>query len=366
MSNKTQLQQNNTELQAHLQDILGLPTAAEIAAGASTGQYMWKKYEYEPDSVIQLENPTIDITATWSNNKDSFEITDSSFNETLLQYITPEFYDGFTSSIAVGSAHNKFIMINNALHYYNYFDTSDPSQKNDYTVVLVGVSKGYIAVVRNVIDTATYSFDGIKSIKKSGFKNLIGYVVSDSPTAYPNNGVQDGFWYERIDKLQKGLNILERREDGSARKICLNYDGETLDRYNGLGDGLGSKTICSAEEVEIIADTLNDDASGGSILFYINSVSEHKKVKLKIKDALNMLFSSATIQYAKKLWVSNMTSITINSGTYRYGLGSSETETIYAEPNSKPSGWDSRWNYYGTSKYNTVVWGVSEEQFDAM
>lgn len=366
MSNKTQLQQNNTELQAHLQDILGLPTAAEIAAGASTGQYVWKKYEYEPDSVIQLENPTIDITATWSNNKDSFEITDSSFNETLLQYITPEFYDGFTSSIAVGSAHNKFIMINNALHYYDYFDTSDPSQKNDYTVVLVGVSKGYIAVTTHVIDTATYSFDGIKSIKKSGFKNLIGYAVSDSPTAYPNDGVQDGYWYERIDKLQKGLNILERREDGSASKICLNYDGETLDKENGLGEGAGSYAICAAEEVTIIADTLRNSGSSFSIAFYIGFRERCKKAKLKIKDTLDVGGSSVTIQYAKKLWVSNMTSITVGSGTYRYGLGSSKTETIYAEPNSKPSGWDSRWNYYGTSSYNTVVWGVSEEQFDAM
>lgn len=362
MSNKTQLQQNNTKLQAHLQDILGLPTAAEIAAGASTGQYVWKKYEWIPD------NPRNDLSFTGtipavSSATEYMTISNENFDLGLIEDFK-SFFDGFSAN----GSYPKFVIgTNGSLQLW-----ADASGAAASVSVINSFSLDNKKLIfDNTATTYTdkvydFSSNDVKLTEPAHTGELIGYVVSDYPTAYPNDGVQDGFWYERIDKLQKGLNILERREDGSASKICLNYDGETLDKDNGLGEGAGSYAICAAEEVTIIADTLRNSGSSFSIAFYIGFRERCKKAKLKIKDTLDVGGSSVTIQYAKKLWVSNMTSITVGSGTYRYGLGSSKTETIYAEPNSKPSGWDSRWNYYGTSSYNTVVWGVSEEQFDAM
>ena len=345
MSNKTQLQQNNTELQAHLQDILGLPTAAEIAAGASTGQYGWKKYEYVPADTVT--NPS--FTVGFAAYQTVHPITDENFDLTKVGENWKEFFNGFSSG------GNKFTLSDNTLSFSSKnFIAFDPINKTFTTDDSWKTGS-----------PVNFSYNGIKIFTEEK-KEFISFVVSDDEAPYPDGGVQNGYWYERIDKLQKGLNILERREDGSASKICLNYDGETLDKDNGLGEGAGSYAICAAEEVTIIADTLRNSGSSFSIGFYISFRERCKKAKLKIKDTLDVGGSSVTIQYAKKLWVSNMTSITVGSGTYRYGLGSSKTETIYAEPSSKPSGWDSRWNYYGTSSYNTVVWGVSEEQFDAM
>ena len=48
MSNKTQLQSNNIELNKILQNVLDLPNVEDIAEDASSGLYVWKKFEYYP------------------------------------------------------------------------------------------------------------------------------------------------------------------------------------------------------------------------------------------------------------------------------------------------------------------------------
>ncbi len=352
MSNKDMILQNNKQLLLHKQDILDLPTAAEIAAEASTGLYVWKKCNYTPEESVS----GLTFTATFpviTAEKDYCNIVAENYDTSRIDNFI-DFYDGFHRT---DSAYYLFEKTNDKLYYNQGGVGSEVTKAEPDKITFSG------NMTRLVEQVYTFTCNSAKSLK-SVIGEIAGYVVSDSPTSYPDGGVQDGFWYERIDKLQKGLNILARREDGSASKICLNYDGQTLNRNNGLGAGTGSSAICSAEEVEIIADELQDEAGTYGISFWSRGYPQ--KEKLKIKDSIT-LQSSSIVQYAKKLWVSNVTSISFpNGGTYKYGLGSNQTEAIYAEPSSQPSGWDSRWNYYGTNNFNTVVWGVSEEQFDAM
>lgn len=192
MSNKTQLQQNNTELQAHLQDILGLPTAAEIAAGASTGQYVWKKYQYTPEqTVTDVHMTSANIT---DSNKMQFVLAS---NMCDLTKVDASFFVG--AAFSVTSTNNQTFSATivsatkaNSTSHSNYTCTL---AYNPDTKTLTATIDGSTLMSGWTYSSGTFV---LSSATIPAQKEFVSYVVSDSPTAYPNDGVQDGYWYENL------------------------------------------------------------------------------------------------------------------------------------------------------------------------
>lgn len=168
MSNKSQLQTNNADLQSILSTVLGLPTQESCKNGA----YVWKKYNKIPGGTIEItqltgaENPTV------------LQLSSSDID---LSSIDGNFFTGITTTLTEIIDHEVIftsattLTIDGTQYTYSY---------NASTAQIIINSTGYA-------DHYWYSI----SIEE--VKTFISYVVSDSESAYPDGGTQDGYWYEK-------------------------------------------------------------------------------------------------------------------------------------------------------------------------
>ena len=140
------------------------------------GLYVWKKYQAVIYPTIQMESFTITNTSDMviqlaSTEKDLSEI-DSSFlngySATRSDGTTIEFTD---SQITVPLGTPSY--------------TYDPSTQQVYATSGAGI-----------ITTS-----GWPDLTKKTDKTFADYVVSDSETAYPDGGLQDGYWYEKVNTI---------------------------------------------------------------------------------------------------------------------------------------------------------------------
>lgn len=169
MSNKTQLQANNETLASILSKVLGLPTQESLKHGA----YVWKKYDKCPQVTISFSG-TIGST-------EPVKVTVSS-SQIDVSTLTESFFTGLS-----GKCSNR----NGA------FDFSFPS---DGVISINNSSNNFVynqSTHQIEIDGTPYitSFDDVIKEQESTF---LDFVVSDSPTAYPDGGEQGGCWYEKV------------------------------------------------------------------------------------------------------------------------------------------------------------------------
>lgn len=191
MSNKTQLQTNNTNLQTVLSNVLGLPTEESC----KTGGYVWKKCEYIPATTvsdvtytnISVSNYTLYITV----NSNSYDLTK----------VNSSFFIGLECTIKQSSSSSSYLKFTitskTEATQYNAYDgatttctyTYDASNKT-LTIKPSG-STALSSYTSPYVSSFTFSTDAEES------KILLGYVVSDNESAYPDGGMQGGYWYEK-------------------------------------------------------------------------------------------------------------------------------------------------------------------------
>lgn len=191
MSNKTQLQENNTKLNTILSNALGLPTQESM----KNGKYVWKKFEYIPEKTItsgsvkitttsniaKLTESTIDFTAanTDVTSQDCFLLNLASSDTNSSGQPNVRFTYSTSGYISIGLSIDSYKVTS--------IDNITPTSC-DLRIsgsIISGVTNKEIKLTKPLVLSAHIGME-------------LGYVVADNENAYPDKAVHsDGFYYEK-------------------------------------------------------------------------------------------------------------------------------------------------------------------------
>lgn len=150
------------------------------------GLYVWKKYQYTPAETVTNPSFTYNIT----KYSETVTISNENFDLTKVGENWIEFFNGF------GNSSGNLEVKNGKLYYGNrIFSAFDPVAKT-FTV----------SDTWNSSSSSAFSYEGTKTFS-SEQRVFLDYVVSDAETAYPDNGLQNGYWYEKVVEEIKGCSI---------------------------------------------------------------------------------------------------------------------------------------------------------------
>lgn len=346
MSNKKQLQQNNADLATALDNINGLPIADDVKHGL----YIWARYRYTPPVVNR--DMTMTITQTYAE----IIISNPSFALPETDYM---FFDGFVNSS--GSAPK----------FYKEGDNLKFETKSGTVADVSSYSKGDCKIILkssgNTSDNGVYSMICHEKTISDAKKDFIEYLVSDNPGKYPDDGEQDGYYYKKIhaeNSTEYGIFANKLDEAGNIidAVIKLKDVPENFMRREG-----GYSEFIDFKNIEINADRINRRA-----FLYCFSRPHKSGAKIKINctsigyNSFNNVASGIS-DPIMSVWISQKC-LTIDASNYSYSpfASSSYTTKLYCEALSKPSGWGEYWNNYNANSKLTVVWGVTESEFDTL
>ena len=176
MSNKTQLQENNTKLNTILSNALGLPTQESM----KNGKYVWKKSKRGIDSVEVKGSYTTKIVPY------GFLInTGKALFDSNKKYIGKPNDSNFPIGIE-----GVYILA---------------SLTNNTGGIIEGEAIYYIS---SIFQGSAYNVEMYNDYKINYTETFISYVVSDNPNEYPDKAVHsDGFYYEKVVGLDLLLKI---------------------------------------------------------------------------------------------------------------------------------------------------------------
>ena len=141
--------------------------------GKKSGAYVWKKCQQHPDISISMNLPsTAAVVLTVACDTVDLSQVDLSFFNGYKGYLTVHGYECEFEFTTTGKANFKW---DGVWHERNL--TYDPATQT------LTVDDNWAGVF-----TKTFTKE----------PTIIDYVVSDSPTAYPDGGEQDGYWYEKV------------------------------------------------------------------------------------------------------------------------------------------------------------------------
>lgn len=199
MSNKTQLQENNVKLNIIKNAIEDLPLADDV----KNGQYAWGKYTTEDTPVI--------ITADNLNEQSDMSILIQVYSSNIdVGDLTAADFIG-TTMTREGESYPTITFTSDTECVHTYSASTNPE------TVTWDYEDGIITV--NSYSTATW-YSNHFNLDISGFNKTIGsnvfvgYVVSDSADEYPNGGMQDGYYYEKMDfSIEQIIGITKAAKD---------------------------------------------------------------------------------------------------------------------------------------------------------
>ena len=180
MNNRTQLQANNTSLSKHLGNLMELPNIEDVKHGL----YVWKKYQKCTDIIFG--------NATWSssaNAKVDFWVNSEQVD---LSTVGMDFFKGMTVNIPVYGSRS-------IMDFGEPYWTYNPAEK-----LITGVPP-------DLVDEQGFEFE-ILTYPDPVF---VDYVVSDIANKYPEDGEQDGFWYEKANILEAGYFGFSKMDSGN-------------------------------------------------------------------------------------------------------------------------------------------------------
>lgn len=139
--------------------------------GKAAEQYYWQKYTVAEDPVYTEESVTLSIGANvyYCNDKMAVKRT----NGGALVWDLP-------------NAFAKAEYIDGAYTTYPYFYNNEQNSNVLYYATMIYYGSPYTQ--------KKYTLTGVKEVKGS----YISDVDSTDPNAYPENGVQDGYWYVKV------------------------------------------------------------------------------------------------------------------------------------------------------------------------
>lgn len=132
------------------------------------------------------------------------------------------------------------------------------------------ILEGYSAYVGQELVVGKYKPHGLYVWKKltSEGGDFVDFVVNDTETAYPDGGMQDGYWYE------KNKDIL------TAEK--LGYTKIAVDTFTLTSNASGTKTVShSLGDLPKFLFLLSDDTTDGYIRVYFCSYYGNEAMNIK-------------------------------------------------------------------------------------
>lgn len=228
------------------------------------------------------------------------------------------------------------------------------------------VLKGYKGYKNKELIVGEYEPHGKYLWKKSASQGgeIVDYMVSENKDEYPDGGMYNGYWFERVIPATNG--IIERNVDAEGYPIDVLFK---IDHVVTMGTTTATNHFGPhfkrAEKIEIVCDTLLPEHFSG-----IGGASnDNKRIKIKCKTINNEALKNAFNRTGgdAKLWISDICE-TIDKAS-SWGVAPftySPATEMYCESETKKSGWGSMWNYKYNGSTMTTYYGITEEAFDAL
>lgn len=209
--NKQQLQDNNTDLSRALSLIGDLPIKALVEAAARVGKYVWKRYEIPaPLAVASKSSSGNYIVITLDSSQD-------------LSGVSEQSLDGATITLTETNGYE----VNYTLKYNNGSKTADCSDDTYDTNYSYSAGVLKLGALAYLFPNATCS-----DITMPASSDYV-FVVSNSESAHPDGGTQDGYYYERVSE---GIPFPDGYTKFAVDKITPASDKEKISVNHSLGD----------------------------------------------------------------------------------------------------------------------------------
>ncbi len=154
--------------------------------GKAEGLYVWTRHYYTPEETIT--NPTfVGVEPILNSAYDRIKIEDESFDITRISDFKT-FFNGFNSTDG-----RMLYIENDVLKWYKPRVAQTISTFNTSLKLLL--TKTTTTTLKE--ERYTYVFSGTKTLKPV-IGNIKDYVIDDDPSAYPNGGTKDGYYYELL------------------------------------------------------------------------------------------------------------------------------------------------------------------------
>ena len=219
MSNKKQLQDNNTNLATALDNINGLPMAEDV----KYGKYIWKQTSY---TGTIWKNPTIRFY--FENNYRDMRITS---NDVDLSMINGGFFVGMIIIMREGI--NDY-----TLEVKSYDEVSDMITIGGtfFGTARTAVYENGIIKASSTLSNSSCSYNSSYTFDEKKYSMDYNetdnrYAASDTPDKYPDDGEQDGYWYIKMTSTIESL-FDKKFSYGEVTKTSTSG---SLQVYHGLG-----------------------------------------------------------------------------------------------------------------------------------
>lgn len=225
---------------------LGTVTVKAVPDSEKKGLYVWKKYNYSIKPSIVANNQDLSSDGFYIFNSSDYQVTSSDFSLSIL--------DGGQT---VGTSQTIYFTYTDKLYWsYTKGGTDDYQSRtttNDDNVLIV--SSNY-----------SCNFTGLTGIEfpDKVVGDFVDFVVSDTESAYPDGGTQDGYWYEKfnekkIEVVSDSVNFYIGEVYEEFQKTVAHGLGRKPDYYGITSAIPGSSNILykvsiSADDTNIIFD----------------------------------------------------------------------------------------------------------------
>lgn len=163
----------------------------------NNGVYAWTKNTYNPEE--PLSDPS--FTASASGDSKIIGISSKTFDYSKIGNFV-DFFDGFSYG---SNNFYRFAKENGTLYFYVGTDKFTVGSFSNGTFTLTSYLATYYGF------NGTFTPNGSKSYPAS--KNeLIGYVVSNDVSDYPENGILNDYWYELL-AYATSANVMSLSDD---------------------------------------------------------------------------------------------------------------------------------------------------------
>lgn len=194
-----------------------------------------------------------------------------------------------------------------------YIMAVDASIGSTYTPKTSGKELWFIPSDATLTGGTGYgSADTVTSYKVDTLKSVLDFAVSDDPTAYPDGGEQDGYWYE---KVVEGVDLIQSFGYTKYAIDKFTLSSEIAVKYNtcyinhSLGEkpsfaflisvGVNTDYRVTGGLTKILTGSTNGQAKRG---FYLDSGYEREEslYGLSILDATRVSYNSGNTTYMAK------------------------------------------------------------------
>ena len=180
------------------------------------GLYVWKKYEIVPPVIVT--NPTFSGDVASAKINATMGITGTNFDLSLLGTELNDTVKTFFEGFSVSGSYPKFTITNNTLYYNPSASISREIAAFDGTVLTIS-----LPLTSSYTGTFEFTYVGEKTLNETSY-NFLDYIVSDSSTDYPDGGVQDGYYYEKVKEAYKGIDCGVITLTSASQEITVEHN----------------------------------------------------------------------------------------------------------------------------------------------